>query len=68
MRGVVRYRDYESGIRYYLTTGDCADVFRRAMGSSSKMFFQMKRFDAGHDEGGSGWLLQAEPALEMQPW
>ena len=47
---------------------DCDYVFCRAMGSSSKMFFQMKRFDAGRDEGGPGWLLQAEPVLDVQPW
>jgi hypothetical protein len=40
----------------------------RAMGSSGKKFFQMKKFDAGVEEGGWGWLLQAEPAIDMQPW
>ena len=42
--------------------------FTRDMGSSSKKFYQMKRFDAGRDEGGLGWLLQAQPAVDMQPW
>ncbi len=40
----------------------------RGIGSSGKKFFQMKRFDAGVEEGGWGWLLQAEPAVDMQPW
>jgi hypothetical protein len=40
----------------------------RGMGNSGKKFFQMKRIDAGVEEGGWGWLLQAEPAIDMQPW
>jgi hypothetical protein len=40
----------------------------RSMGSCSKKFFQMKRFNAGADDGGLGWLLLAEPVIEVQPW
>ena len=40
----------------------------RSIDSSGKKFFQMVRFDAGADEGGVGWLLQAEPAVDKQPW
>jgi hypothetical protein len=43
-------------------------IVGRGIGSSGKKFFQMKRFDAGVEEGGWGWLLQAEPAVDMQPW